>query len=676
MTRAHDGHSTLHFYNRGAEPLRAENIMDRDVVQLVNVLKRNPSADSSTSNTCTKNDKSQQCGKPSDSNNITLPVVLGVLYGFRLPNRIEWITNQLSRIPLGAALIVFFFLHRRHLRRLRREDANDPHKSLDFGIDPSMQSSGKKKGKKNSPETAVIDLSTEKALRREHGMSMDMGNPYLLPPGLQSSRESLHSLSRNIHVRDDRYRPATTLIPNDSASIHSYPRQQRGDDDSSSHAGSGFSGRGHGTDGMNQNLLQNAQRMSKSLPLNPNILTTFGGDASESHTLETRAKQPTEPALLKGGQLGLSPAVSADTRASVVSNVGADIRRSNNYLGPLISETETSTNVRSQNPDQASAASPTTVPVSVPSQPARNRKSPPATISTTSNLVRPPRLQSLNASTEPKYHDESTNNLNNHSNSFNVTPPTPTKALHAQQNASASNGNLEKLPPTHGETSVGMDVPALGYDVRRLSMGFRPLPPEDPTDNPEQRANRIRSFYKEYFDETKTAPLHAPGDYVEDYDESYLGDAAIYDPANGQFVIAQPQFSEPVSRRAMTPPPRAPPRFQSPRPHQAAMSGSGFMPRGQRAFSTASGQRGPPGRGPKRPALPPPGPLRVLPSPHLVKEDSFALPIDFAPPMTYKDRRVGRPESPRGGMRPYSPMLPAHLPLASSFDDLSVMPSP
>jgi hypothetical protein len=27
------------------------------------------------------------------------------------------------------------------------------------------------------------------------------------------------------------------------------------------------------------------------------------------------------------------------------------------------------------------------------------------------------------------------------------------------------------------------------------------LPPEDPADNPEQRANRIRSFYKEYFDE-------------------------------------------------------------------------------------------------------------------------------------------------------------------------------
>jgi hypothetical protein len=60
----------------------------------------------------------------------------------------------------------------------------------------------------------------------------------------------------------------------------------------------------------------------------------------------------------------------------------------------------------------------------------------------------------------------------------------------------------------------------------------------------------------------------------------------------------------------------------------------------------------------------------------LVKEDSFGIPIDFAPPTSYKDRQAGRPDSPQGGMRPYSPMVPAHLPLVSAFDDLSVMPSP
>lgn len=583
--------------------------------------------------------------------------------------------DQPSRIPLAAALIVFFFLHRRHVRRLRREDANDPHKSLDFGIDPSMQSTGKKKkDKKSGPETTVIDLKTEKALRRGHGMSMDMGSPYLLPPGLQSSRESLHSLSRTIHAGDDRYRPATTLVSNDSTSIHTYPKHQGGADDSSSYADSGFSGRGHGNDNMNQNLLQNAQRMSKSLPLIHNVPMVSTSNALEDHTTEAAQNQSSGHIIPKGGQPGLSPAAPHDTRDSIMSNYGADLRKSNNYLGPLINGGGFSSNVQSQNLDQKSATSSAGSPA--PVKPLGNRKSPPPQISTASNPLRPPRLQSLKASTEPKYHAKYADDPSDYGDSLTVTPPSPKNASQNRQNDALRRGNPETLPSTDEHAPGGVDVPALGYDVRRLSMGFRPLPPDDPTDNPEQRANRIRSFYKEYFDDSKPAPPRAPGDYVEDYDEAYLGDGAIFDPVNGQFVVAQPQFSEPYPRRAMTPPPRAPPRFQGPRPHQATMSGGGFVPRGQRAFSSASGRLGPSGRGPPRPALPPPAPLRVLPSPHLMKEDSFALPIDFAPPMSYKDRQAGRPESPRGGMRPYSPMLPAHLPLASSFDDLSVMPSP
>ncbi len=208
-------------------------------------------------------------------------------------------------------------------------------------------------------------------------------------------------------------------------------------------------------------------------------------------------------------------------------------------------------------------------------------------------------------------------------------------------------------------------------------MGFRPLPPDDPTDNAEQRAIRIRSFYREYFDDSKPGPMRAQGDYTEDHNGSYLGGGAYYGPS-GHFA-AQAPFAEPPTRRAMTPPPRAPPRFQGPaRPHASSVSGGRLAPRGPgpRSFSSASDRVGLPPRGSSRPALPTPGPLRILPSPHLVKEDSFGIPIDFAPPTSYKDRQAGRPDSPQGGMRPYSPMVPAHLPLASAFDDLSVMPSP
>ena len=223
--------------------------------------------------------------------------------------------------------------------------------------------------------------------------------------------------------------------------------------------------------------------------------------------------------------------------------------------------------------------------------------------------------------------------------------------------------------------SGGLQAPGLDFDPHRLSMGFRPLPLEDPTDNPEQRANRIRSFYKEYFDNSKPGPT-PQATYQEDYDQGYLADATVYDPTTSHFVGAQAPYAQPMARRAMTPPPRAPPRFHPPPRHQSNMSGGRFINPGPRAFSSQSGWVGPANRRPPQRSMAPPAPLRILPTPHLLQEDSFALPIDFAPPTSYKDRQAGRPESPLGGSRPYSPMLPAHLPLASSFDDLSAMPSP
>jgi hypothetical protein len=245
------------------------------------------------------------------------------------------------------------------------------------------------------------------------------------------------------------------------------------------------------------------------------------------------------------------------------------------------------------------------------------------------------------------------------------------------------------LPPidTHDAGFLDPLGPTTGFDTRRLSMGFRPLPPEDPTDDPEQRANRIRSFYKEYFDDSKQVPVpqaQDDGGYYEDFDQDYYGDeyygddATYYDPDNGNFVMPGAPFAEPVTRRAMTPPPRAPPRFQGPPRGRAGSLSSAMMPPGPRAYSSASGpvRGGPRGRPRPRKPGPPPAPLRALPTPHMLREDSFAMPIDFAPPTSYKDRQAGRPASPRGGLMPYSPSLPAHLPLASSFEDLAAMPSP
>lgn len=551
------------------------------------------------------------------------------------------------------------------MKKLRQEDANDPHKSLDFGLGPSAGRK-KKKSKTGAPKS-VGDANTEKPAKHDHGMSMDIVSPYLLPSGLQSSRESLHSLSRAMHSADDRYRPATTFVLNDPASIKSYPDIRVGADDSSSLAGSGFSGQGYGNDKMNQSLLQNAQRMSTSLPLKQHVAIAGGRKALEPQSSDVVEMEPTR-------KPSLSPGEPTDTRDSYTAYPGSVLRKSNNYLRPLIQSGEPSANVIAQTSEQPPNEQST---ISSTSHQQMGRpKSPPPILKAAPGVVRPPRLQSLNAPTVPKNQTNSSDEVSHDERVRKATPPSSEQSRDGQQNAMGRRPDQDAMPLPNDKKIGTMEAPIPAFDVQRLSMGFRPLPPDDPTDNPEQRANRIRSFYKEYFDDSKPGPMRPPVDYREDNDQNHLGGGPYHNPGDGLFITAPAPFAEPPSRRAMTPPPRAPPRFQGPARHQASRSGGGFTPRGPRSYSSASDRFGFPVRGSSRPALPPPGPLRILPSPHLIKEDSFGIPIDFAPPTTYKDRQAGRPDSPKGGMRPFSPMHPAHLPLASSFDDLSVMPSP
>ncbi len=558
-------------------------------------------------------------------------------------------------------LIVFFLLHRRHKRKLRVEDANDPHKSLDFGMDGSKQPTGKK-GRKNkgAPEMAITEAETEKSIRRGRGMSMDMGSPFLLPPEVHNSRESLHSLSRTHYNNgDDRYRPATTFIPNDGASQQSYQGRHKTNDDSSIYTGSSTS-----KDGMNQDLVKNAQRMSRSTP--PQGRNFIPASKVQSPDLSHNAPRKGAPAYPHDH--GLMPSVE-EPRDSYIDNDGGNVRKSNNYLGAFIHSRDPSTDLLNQQPSQGARQAPQGLPtVPAPTlQQAERQKSPPPTSTPSSPGSRPPRLQSMQAPIHSASEINFLDDASDYGDSVKVTPPSPSRRAEPQIAQGARYSIDTPMPTVEEYAADGLDAPGLGYDPRRLSMGFRPLPPDDPTDNPEQRANRIRSFYKEYFDDSKPGASKA---YYEDYDQAYAADgAAIFDPASGDYVVAQAPFAQPVTRRAMTPPPRGTPRFQGRPRNMSTMSGGPYVPPGPRAFSAG-------GRGPPRKQLPPPGPLRVLPSPHLLKEDSFALPIDFAPPTNYRDRQAGRPQSPMGGSRPFSPGVRAHTPLNSSFDDLSVMPSP
>ena len=508
---------------------------------------------------------------------------------------------------------------------------------------------------------------------------MDIGNPYLLPPGLQSSRESLHSLSRTLQEGHDPYRPATTYYPGDS-SVASYPSSRHAGDDSSSYTGS--STRGYKPNSSSLNLVQNTQGIPRSQP--PHHVNSNGPAHDQYQApMLPRKGLPSDP---RPEQQSDSSKPSHD---SYLKKDGADLRRSNNYLASFIDSRDPSIEKTPVAPQQTFNSQNNRDLPSLPSTSEQN-EDPSAPLSLSGeSLSRPLRKESLQTKTLPPLQS----GFRNHEYqeyTENLVPPSPNAFQQSDPSKYLSQPSSEATTPfyTPGEPEPYSYKDYLNnnnalHDDRRISV-VRPLPPDDPADvNPEQRANRIRSFYKEYFNDSEPARAYAPPleTYYEDYGQEYHGDGALFDPASGGYVVAQAPYSEPITRRAMTPPPRAPPRFQGSGYHQYNNSNPNPMgaPRG-RAFSStsASARFGPPvpGRGPPKQALPLPGPLRNLPTPHLLQEDAFAIPIDFAPPSRYRDRQMGRPESPKMQARPYSPSVRAHIPLASAFDELPVMPSP
>ncbi|KAF2142549.1 uncharacterized protein K452DRAFT_326432 [Aplosporella prunicola CBS 121167] len=275
----------------------------------------------------------------------------------------------------------------------------------------------------------------------------------------------------------------------------------------------------------------------------------------------------------------------------------------------------------------------------------------------------PLRLESMVASVHNPQTDTVYSKTSDYGDGFKVTPPSPGREESAATAAALESQGLNAAAPKPGN---------------RISMSLRPLPPmEDPTENPEERANRIRSFYKEYFDDSKPEPQGRLAEN-EGYDQEYM-EGAIFDPDKGHFVVGGQPFAEPVTRRAMTPPPRAPPRFRGNAGHaysgSGGASGSGrftpmSMPRGNSAMSMRS-------ESPKKP-LPPPSVLNSLPTPAKLTDDALTLnPADFAPPPSFREMQNGRrPDSPMGMERPYSPSVRPHTPLISAFDEMPVIPSP
>jgi hypothetical protein len=620
--------------------------------EIVGVERRAPDSASTSSAaaagfSCGPHNTSSYCQKPVDgTSNTTIPIALGVL------------------LPLTIALLIFAVLHRRHVKKLRQEDLNDAHKSLDFGImEPEgMKGKGKGKGKGKKGRREMSMAETKDTVRRGRGLSMDLseGNPYLLPPGLHQSRGSIHSLSRAVSSEDDPYARAISYVPGDGTG--SYPSSvRRGPDDASIFTGS--SRRTAFTDAdSSQNLIRQGNRMSSS-----GASITSPHDPYQGQSQKGLVK-PFTPPIRNGSLAPASPEPLRDSFVSTASSNGANtaLRASNNYLGAFIRGGFLSGEEQKQKGETPTPAT----------------KSP-----------KPTEPENLSNDTVQHRQPQSSDR----SPTLAQGEPQPgLRYAYTLPEISVGDESGIRHEPTLPQLDLAVEADfdhETEYDHRRSTADIRPLPPDDPSENPEQRANRIRSFYKEYFEETKPGSKADHQSYYDGSEEyNYAHDQAYdpaydraYDPAHDEgydesydpgYYYDQYPVGEDYAR-SMTPPPRGPPRFMGTAHKPRSMSSGSFIPERSQVYSSASGRSGSAigGMQAQKKNLPPPKALHVLPTPHLLKDDVI-LPIDFAPPSRSRERRAGTPDSLRGGLRPYSPAVAAHLPLASSFEELAAMPSP
>ncbi|KAI0882410.1 uncharacterized protein GGS22DRAFT_43616 [Annulohypoxylon maeteangense] len=562
----------------------------------------------------------------------TLPIILGVC------------------IPLGLAIIVLVYLHHRTTVRQRREDETDKYKSMDFGFEGNVT------GKKNKRQSY---FGKEKDPNHKVQLSMDMNlsSPYLLPPALHQSRESMNSLAKSLH-QDDPYRPVTSYGGSDVASMRSFNKGL--DRDSTVSSGKARSSGDRDPFRNPPPPRRGPSPLQQLPPVAQPPSRRASGDEVSAPPAKNEFRFTDDNITLPGVPEIQEPPVAASQgphNARPLSNESTNANNAN-VVGPA--------NAIDARVSQSSADL---------------------------SGARPPRKESLPAGLDIAQ------DYQNYAGHFQIDGP--------DNEVAREEVRMPHMPDEHEYPhSAGLGVP--GQDNRRLSVGFRPLPPEDflESEDPEFRANRIRSFYKEYFEEIKTdngkpPPLPQQPAYHEDYDANYLGDTAFFDPETNAFVMP---YAQPVTRRAMTPPPsnrrpmpgpgsRGPPGPRGPHGHGphgsmnmpgprrpragSTMSASRWAAMSPRPDSSASNPRNFNNGKPRKP-MPPPAALNTLPTPSKLRDDSMALlgSIDFAPPPTFKDVVAGRSQSPVGERKPYMLTTPIHSPLVSAFDDTPALPSP
>ncbi|KAL7792678.1 hypothetical protein V8C43DRAFT_282147 [Trichoderma afarasin] len=558
-------------------------------------------------------------------------------------------------IPVCVAIVVLIVLHRRNMRRDKLEELNDPTKHLDFGM-------GDAPAKKRK---SLLGLGGEKPMHKG-GLSMDMNltSPYLLPPGNHGSRESIHSYARTLQTEEDPYRTVNQYAASDVGSIRSFNPNDNS-----------------GTRPPKSSALSKPP-MHPSTPRSPSPDEKV--DPFATPTAPKPTHQPPSAAEVHDVMLPVQPIVPEIETVPPVDVFNADEFEVPDIPTPAPAALKLGQDGSQSHPNSARSSAYTDNGMASPAHPA-DRNVP---------QILSPGLP---------HHEDS------------------------QPQEETRGRPLSRPPPPHQAGGLGVPQNA----SKRLSVGFRPLPPNEmmESDDPEIRANRIRSFYKEYFDDSNEAPPPMPAppqqhqqqqpkpnqqqggpDYYEDYDQGYMEAAAYYDADTNAFVMP---YAQPVTRRAMTPPPsgrqggpmggpRGPgprgPGFRGPNGNGGTFSPGPGRPRADSAFGrpragSAFGSRAGSAFGPRpdssasgawarqqqpKKNLPPPAPLNTLPTPSKLGDDSFAIfnAADFAPPTSIRDHAAGRSQSPFGERKAFLQPPTAGSQLAGAFDELAALPSP
>ncbi|TQS35739.1 hypothetical protein Golomagni_03832 [Golovinomyces magnicellulatus] len=433
------------------------------------------------------------CEKPISSSTFTLPIILGIA------------------VPLVGAAILFFILQRRHVRKIREEDADDRHASLDFGL-------GDASNLRSSKKSSIQSMKDEKSglSRRQVSLIMPMNNQYLVSLDSKNSKESLDSLSLSLR-KEDPYQPVSQILASDTAS--SGPHKTSGS--SANKLPNDSQTRLHETRDSS-----NASTNSRIIPTNAATFPPrynslpYQQAITNDHGFSNQIGFPTElpqahispePTIATNGWASGRPINQQLQQQTVIGH--KDV---NSFGGNQIVGTNDYQNIN-QNYSYDSAV-----------------------------YHEEQRVQYINNPQDQRNQAYSqvhpANNFKYESNSGDLA-------------SSQYLSNAEHMYENQYQMEDQLRGAVSSYDTSRLNnrlsvMQVRPLPPNAITesDDPEIRANRIRSFYKEYFDDSSPIPN---GTY-ENRNNPNHDESIYYDPDSNQFVLP---YSQPVTRRAITPPP-------------------------------------------------------------------------------------------------------------------------